>query len=360
MSSKVMDCVIMAGGRGTRFWPLSRNSQPKQLLKIIGDQSMIQITVDRLRKIKFVKDIFIIASSDLAAKFKNNINSIPEEHIIIEPSGKNTAPCIGLAAYHLLNQDPDSVMGVFPADHLIIGHRKFSGALDTARDLASSQDALITIGVVPSSPHTGYGYIQFDRRKELIEGKAFKVKTFAEKPTRAAAERFLKSGDFLWNSGMFVWKTSSYIQAMQNLMPEHYEILKEIGDSIGSKDYQSTLDARWEYLTPQSVDYGILEKAKNIFVVRSEFDWSDVGSWNSFYEILPKNGKGNVIRGDALVLDSKNNLVYSNTRLTAIVGIENLVIVNTDDATLIISRDRVEEVKDIVALLRKSGRDELL
>jgi len=318
------------------------------------------MTVDRLRKISFVQDIFIIAGPELATKIKKDVENIPEEHIIIEPSGKNTAPCIGLAAYHILNRDPDSIMGVFPSDHLIVGHKKFSGALERARNLAESQEALVTIGIVPTSPHTGYGYIQFDRRNELVEGKAYGVKTFAEKPTQTVAKRFLKSGDFLWNSGMFVWKTSTFIQAMQAFMPEHYEALKEIGDTIGSREYQSTLDARWDYLAPQSVDYGILEKAKNIFVVRSEFDWSDVGSWNSFYEILPKNGDGNVIRGDALILDAKNNLVYSNSRLTAIMGLENVIVINTNDATLVMSRDRVEEVKEIVDLLKKSGRDELI
>lgn len=360
MKSRAIYCVIMAGGRGTRFWPLSRASRPKQLLKMIGDRSMIQMTVDRLRKIKFVKGIMIIAGPDLVARIKDEIEGIPGENIIIEPSGKNTAPCIGLAAYHLSTQDPDTIMGVFPADHIIVGHKAFSGALSTARDLAASQNALVTIGVVPSSPHTGYGYIQFDRKNELLEGKAYKVKTFAEKPTQSAAKRFLRSGDFLWNSGMFVWKASTYLEAMQSLMPEQYEILREVGESVGSKNYQSTLDARWEFLAPQSVDYGILEKAKNIYVVRSEFEWSDVGSWNSFYEMLPKNGDGNVIRGDALVLDAKNNLIHSNSKMTAIVGMENIVVVNTDDATLILPRDRVEEVKKIVNLLQKSGSDDLL
>lgn len=360
MKTDGMYSIIMAGGRGTRFWPLSRNSRPKQLLKIVGNRSMLQITVDRLRKIKFVNDIVIISGPELAERVKDEIGGVAEENIIVEPSGKNTAPCIGLAAYHLLRRDPDVVMGVFPADHLIVGHKKFSEALAVAKDLAQKESALVTLGVVPSSPHTGYGYIQFDRRNELVEGRVYRVKTFAEKPTPSVAEKFLKSGDFLWNSGMFVWKASTYLEAMESLMPEEYEIIRDIGESVGSEDYSTTLDDQWELLTPQSVDYGILEKAKNIFVVRSEFEWSDVGSWESFYEILPKNGAGNVIRGDTLVVDSENSLIHSDSRLTAVVGMENVVIVNTDDATLVVSRDRVEEVKRIVTLLEKSGRDEIL
>ncbi len=350
----------MAGGRGTRFWPLSRDSRPKQLLNIIGDRSMLQITVDRLRKMDFMKEIVIVSGREQESRIKDEIEGVSHENIIVEPSGKNTAPCIGLSAYHLLKRDPHSVMGVFPADHLIVGHKKFSAALRTASELARSEDALVTIGVVPSSPHVGYGYIQFDQRNELIEGKAYKVKTFAEKPSRSVAERFLKSGDFLWNSGMFVWKASAYLDAMETLLPEHYEILKDIGESVGTEDYPSTLEDQWELLTPKSVDYGILEKAENIVVVRSEFEWSDLGSWNSFYDMLPKNGSGNVIRGDAIVVDAENSLIHSNSKLTAVIGLKNIVVVNTDDATLVVSRDRVEEVKKIVTLLKKSGRDEVL
>ena len=251
-------------------------------------------------------------------------------------------------------------MGVFPSDHLIVGHKEFSEALSTAKELAQSRNSLVTLGIVPASPQTGYGYIQFHKKKALIADKAYRVRTFAEKPTQSVAKRFLKSGDFLWNSGMFIWKASTYLEAMESLMPEHYEILKEIGDAVGTEHYQSALDDRWEYLMPESVDYGILEKSKNICVVKSEFKWSDVGSWNSYYEMLAKNGDGNVVKGDAIVLDGRNSLIHSNGRLTAIVGIDDIVVVNVEDATLVVPRDRVEEVKEIVTLLRKSGRNELL
>ena len=352
--------VIMAGGKGTRFWPLSRNARPKQLLKIIGDTTMLQMTVDRLRKVRFVEDIYVVSGPDLAQQIGSEIDGITKDNIIIEPSGKNTAPCIGLVAQHLLKRDPEAVMGVFPSDHIIVGYRSFSGALRIARDIAVSDHYLVTFGVVPSSPHTGYGYIQFDKRNELPEGKAFEVKTFAEKPTLTVARRFLKSGDFLWNSGMFVWRAGSFMDAMEHLMPEHFNILTEIGDTIGKQHYQSTLNDKWSFLSPESLDYGILERADNICVVRAEFEWNDVASWNSYYDILPSNGDGNVVRGDGIVVDGSGNLIHSNNKLTAVVGLDNVAVVNTPDATLVVSRDHAEEIKKVVELLQKEGRDEVL
>lgn len=353
-------CVIMAGGRGTRFWPLSRNSRPKQLLKIIGDHSMLQMTVDRLRKINFVEDIYIITGPDLEETIKNEIEGVSPDRIIVEPSGKNTAPCIGLAALHIAAKNPDSIMGVFPADHLIIGHQKFSSALRIAMNLTVGKDALVTFGIVPNSPHTGYGYIQFDKRKETVPGKVYMVKTFAEKPNERVAKRFVRSGEFLWNSGIFVWKVSSILSAIELHMPELSQSLLAIHDALGKRYYHSTLLDQWELIKPESIDYGILEKSDNIYMVKSGFQWSDVGSWNSFFELSPKNGMGNVVKGDVIVLDGENNLIHSNGKLTAVIGLDNVVIINTPDATLVVSRDKVEDVKELVNLLEESGREEVL
>ena len=350
----------MAGGHGTRFWPVSRKNRPKQLLNIIGDQTMLQMTVDRLRKIRFIEDIYIVVGSDLAKTIEKEVEGVPKKNIIVEPSGKNTAPSIGLVASHLLARDPDAVMGVFPADHLIVGHRLFSGALSSALKLVNSDPLLVTLGIVPSSPHTGYGYIQFDKKRSLEDGKAFGVKTFAEKPTASAAKRFLESGDFLWNSGMFVWKASVYLEAMRDHMAVHHEIMEEIGQTVGTGKYQSTLEAKWDSLSPESVDYGILEKASNIYVVKSEFTWSDMGSWNSYFELLPKKGDGNVVKGDGLVIDGGGNLIYSLDKLTTVMGLSDIAVINTDDATLIVPRDRVEEIKTIVSMVKQKGRDDLL
>ncbi len=350
----------MAGGKGTRFWPLSRNARPKQLLNILGDSSMLQMTVDRLRKMSFVEGIYIICGADLKRKISRKLVGIETRNIIVEPSGKNTMPPIGLMAEHFMRIDKDAVMAVFPADHLIIGHRAFSDALKTAHDLASQDETLVTIGVVPSSPHTGYGYIQFNKKKEIVPGKAYGVKTFAEKPNLSAAKRFLASGDFLWNSGMFVWRASVFLQNVQDHMPEDFTALEEIGYSIRTKHYKSSLEDNWKKLTPESVDYAILERAKNISVVQAEFQWSDIGSWNAYFELLPKNGKGNVIKGDGIVIGGNNNLVHSKGRFTAVVGADNMVVINTKDATLVVPQDRVEEVKQLVEKLRNKGREEVL
>ena len=352
--------VIMAGGRGTRFWPLSRKDRPKQLLNIIGDQSMLQMTVDRLRKIRFIEEIYIITGRDLAETISSEIDGVPKENIIIEPSGKSTAPSIGLAAVHLLADDPEAVMGVFPADHLIVGHRAFSNALSVGRKLAESEEMLTTLGVVPASAHTGYGYIQFDKNRPFLDNRAFGVKTFAEKPTVAAAKRFIASGDFFRNSGMFVWKAKAFLEAMEVNMPIHYEIMTKIGEAVGTRRYKSTLEAEWDNFTSESIDYGILEQAKNICVVQAEFTWSDVGSWNAYYDLMTKKGKGNVIKGEGTVIDGGGNLIHSNGKMTTLLGLSDIAVINTDDVTLVIPRERVEEIKIIVSMLEKSGKEKLL
>ena len=352
--------VIIAGGRGTRFWPISRKKRPKQLLNIIGDQSMLQMTVDRLRKIRFIEDIYIATGKDLAKTISKEVEGVPRKNIIVEPSGKNTAPSIGLVAGHLLKRDPDAVMGVFPADHLIVGHRPFYQSLSTAFNLVSKKEILITFGIVPSSAHIGYGYIQYNKKKILEDDIAFGVKTFAEKPTLSAAKRFIKSGDFLWNSGIFVWKASVYMKAMEDHLPIQYDIIKNIVSKVGTNKYKSILESEWDRISQESVDYGILEKAQNIGVVKSDFVWSDVGSWDAYYNLMTKKKDGNVIKGDGLVIDGTNNLIHSSEKFTSVLGLSNIAVINTNDSTLIVPRERVEEIKTILSVLEKNDRNELL
>ena len=360
MSRSKMVGVIMAGGRGTRFWPLSRRDRPKQMLNIVGQQSMLQMTVDRLRKLRFIEEIYIVAGRDLAEKISNENKGGQNENIIVEPSGKNTAVSIALVAVHLRQKNPDTVMGVFPADHLIIGHRAFSTALLAGRKLAESDDMLSTLGVVPSSSHTGYGYIQFDKKKPFLDKRAFGVKTFAEKPTTAAAKRFIASGDFLWNSGMFVWKARTYLEAMELHMPIHWEIMSKICDAVGTGRYKTTLEGEWDNLTSESIDYGILEHAQNICVVQAEFTWSDLGSWDAYYDIMTKKQDGNVIKGEAVVIDGSGNLIHSNGKLTTVLGLSDIAVINTDDATLVIPRERVEEIRKIVSHIEEKGKENFL
>ena len=352
-----MHCVILAGGSGTRFWPYSRKNRPKQLLQIFGDQSMLQITVDRLKKLKSTKKIFIITRNELRDSIASEIKGINPENIIVEPSGKNTAPAIGLMALKISQNDPDAVMGVFPADHLIIGHHDFQESINQAHHLAKKFSNLITIGIKPTFTSTAYGYIQFEKKKNKENIDVYRVKTFAEKPHEKLAKRFITSGDFLWNAGIFVWKISTILASMQMHMPELYEYLVEIKKCI-QKD--EPFNHIWKNIVPDSIDYGLMEKSDNIFVIRGKFEWSDLGSWNALYNVFAKSNDGNVIRGSGMVLDGENNLVHSNGRFTAIVGADDLVVINTEDATLVVPKEKVENVKDIVSWLKEQGREDLL
>ncbi len=347
----------MAGGSGTRFWPFSRNNRPKQLLKIVGDTSMLQMTVDRLKKINTVQDVFIVTRADLADTIKAEITGVDPENIIIEPSGKNTAPCIGLSALQISKIQSDAVMGVFPADHLIVGHKKFEKAINTAKHIARKKDALVTIGLKPTFPSTGYGYIQIDADSDVDHLDAYTVKVFAEKPHLSLAKKFIASGDFLWNSGIFVWKADTFLNKVEKHMPDLHVQLNKINNKLDKKENFKSI---WEAINPESIDYGIMEKSEDVYLIKAEFDWSDLGSWNTVYEYMPKNDAGNAIRGDGVVYDGKNNFIQSDKQLTAIVGLDNIVVVNTDDATLVIPKDRVEDVKDLVEQLKIQKREKLL
>ena len=348
----------MAGGSGTRFWPLSRKENPKQLLNIVGGSSMLQMTVDRLRKIKFVDDIFIVTRSDLADKIFETIEGIPIENIIVEPSGKNTAPCIGLSALHLEMLKKDSVMGVFPADHLIVGHQKFQKALKTANQLVQEKYSITTIGIKPTYPSTAYGYIQYTKDKVAGQVDTYHLKTFAEKPHFSLAKRFIKSGDFLWNSGIFIWRANVLLDLMKVYLPDLYKQLIKMKPIIKKNQDISNL---WETITPESIDYGIMEKVgSDAYVIKADFEWSDLGSWNALYDILPKSNGGNVVRGEGMVLNGKDNFIHSQDHFTAVVGLENVVIIHTDDATLVVHKDQVEKVKSMVDLVTESNRGDLL
>ena len=352
-----MYCVIMAGGSGTRFWPYSRHKRPKQLLKIVGETSMLQMTVDRLKKINAVQEIFIVTREDLADVIKEEISGIKPENIIIEPSGKNTAPCIGLSALKIAKLQKNALMGIFPADHLIVGYKRFDKAITSAKHIARKKKALVTIGLKPTFPSTGYGYIQYDPKSDVDHLDAYNVKVFAEKPHLSLAKKFIRSGDFLWNSGMFIWTVDTFLKNVKKHMPDLFHQFEQIDKLINAgKDFKEV----WEGIKPESIDYGIMEKAKDVYLIKAKFEWSDLGSWNTVYDYMRKTDEGNAIKGDGIVLNGKNNFIQSDNKLTAIVGLDNIVVVNTDDATLVISKDRVENVKELVDYFKKQNRKELL
>ena len=295
-----MKCVILAGGSGTRFWPYSRHHHPKQLLNIIGDTSMLQMAVDRLKKIKKVTDIYIITRKNLYDLIIQNIKGIKPEHVIVEPSGKNTAPAIGMMAAYLAIDNPDAVMGIFPADHLIVGHRKFEKAISTANHLAKKGDNLVTIGIKPHYPSTAYGYIQYDEKSEEDHIDAYHVKTFAEKPHKKLAERFIASGDFVWNAGMFFWRAGIFMDSLKTFMPDLADSLNKIAPKLHAGEQ---FDGLWKFIDSESIDYGLLEKAENIYVVTGDFKWNDIGSWSALYDVLNVKDDGNIVRGNGKVMN---------------------------------------------------------
>lgn len=356
--------VIMAGGVGTRFWPRSREKSPKQFLEIIGKKTMIQTTVERLDKFVRIQDIFVVTNKTQQALVKKQIPELPEENIITEPVGRNTAPCIGLAAMHVLNLDPDAVMVVLPSDHLIQKVDEFQRVLSVAVETAYKSSSLLTIGITPTHPETGYGYIQmFDEKGDhnpYFDKGVLKVKTFAEKPNLATAEKFLKSGDFLWNSGMFVWRADAILNQMQTCLPDMFAELAKIRQVLGTPQYQSTLDKVYGLIRGISIDYGVMEKAEAVYVIPGDFGWNDVGSWREVLKVSGKDDNGNSINGKVISRDAKNCLVYSPDKLVAVIGAEDLVIINTDDAILVCKSNRSQDVKEIADYLRRKQMNEYL
>ncbi|MBO8130382.1 MAG: mannose-1-phosphate guanylyltransferase [Candidatus Marinimicrobia bacterium] len=355
-----MYVVILAGGAGKRFWPLSRRENPKQFLDIIEkNRSMLRLTYDRLKNITGIENIYLVAGSQFFEKTLDDLPEFPQENYIMEPSGKNTAPCIGLAAIHLMKKDPEAVMGVFPADHHILNTDEFIETVKLGENIAREKNGLVTFGINPTKPATGYGYIQIDKRNEFIKNKVYKVKTFAEKPNLETAVKFLETREFLWNSGMFVWKVSVIMNALRVYMPELYESLMRIHDAIDKPRYEHVLKTEWALIHPESIDYGVMEKAGNVFVVKSDFFWSDVGSWDSVYELSKKDESGNVASDKFVEIDTEGCLI-SSKKLVATVGVKDLIIIQSGDAVLIAKRGESEKVKQIVEKLEKMGLNKYL
>ena len=351
--------VIMAGGVGKRFWPQSRRATPKQLLSIAGDESMLRMTVDRLKHVTQADHILIITNADQEVAIRLECPELPKENILIEPEGKNTAPAIGLAAIIIQSRDPEAVMGVFPADHFIQDPKAFSDYIKQGIKIAVDMKGLVTFGVVPTRPATGYGYIQFHDRTNPEE-PIYAVKAFAEKPDYETAQLFLKSGDFLWNSGMFVWQVDSILKSYQEFLPEIWDSLDNIKGAIGKPIWDSVLTVEWATLRSISIDYGVMEKAKNVYVVKVDFSWNDVGSWDAVHEMREKDNNQNVSKGDVIFQEAENNLVYAEGKTVAMIGVDDLVVIDTEDALLIIPRGQSERVKDVVDAFEKEKRDTLL
>lgn len=353
--------VIMAGGRGERFWPKSRNSCPKQFLSLTKDgETMIQKTIKRLLPIVDIEDIYIVTNAMYISIIKEQIPEIPEENILAEPCARNTAPCIALAGAVISRKYEDSVMLVLPSDHLINYEELYIKTLKKAISAAESGKNLVTIGITPTYPETGYGYINFS--SETLEGNddAYKVERFVEKPNLETAKEYLSSGKYLWNSGMFIWKVSSIMQSFKSLMPDIYEGALKIGQSYGTPDFESVLEKEFTAFRSESVDFGIMEKAEDIYTISGSFGWDDVGNWLAVERINEIDNSKNYIEGNVISVNSQRATICGGKRLIAAVGVEDLIIVDTDDAVLVCSKNNTQDVKRVIAELKEQGRTDLI
>jgi mannose-1-phosphate guanylyltransferase len=351
-----MYAVLLAGGVGTRFWPMSRKAYPKQLLSFSGKKSMLQKTYDRINTLIPDENILVITSADLKKEIENQLPTLPSDNIIGEPEGKNTAPCIGLAATMIEKiASENEIMVILPADHLVSKVANFRKTIKDGVDFAKNNDCLITLGVEPTYPETGYGYIQLDEKNSSKHQKeVYKVRTFAEKPNLETAERFMKSGDFLWNSGMFIWSVKSIMKEIDEHLPELSADLKLIGKHVGKATFRKFLAEMYSRTKSLSIDYGIMEVTNNVYVIKSNFQWNDLGSWEAVYNISNKDKNGNVCHAKKeMLVNTSNNYFYSPKKLIAAVDVEGLVVVDMDDAILICSKEKSQEVKAIVDYLKR-------
>ena len=340
-------CIIMAGGAGSRFWPMSRTNFPKQFLDILGTgKTLIQQTYDRYAKLVPKENIYIITAEDYTGIVKKQIPDIAEENILAEPSRKNTAPCIAYIAFKLINKDPKALMIAAPSDNLILETDDFIKTAKKAFSFVDHINALVTIGVKPTYPNTGYGYIQHDTAEAAPD--VYKVKTFTEKPNVELAKAFISSGDFLWNAGIFTWKVKNVLTAFEKYLPEVYEVFAAEKDKFNTDKEKEAIESIYPQCTNISIDFGVMEKAENVYVICSEFGWSDLGSWTSLYVNSVKDKSGNAIYGDnVLTYGTTNTLInVSGDKLLVIQGLKDYIVVETDNVLLICSKENEHEIKN--------------
>ncbi|MBY0507514.1 MAG: NTP transferase domain-containing protein [Bryobacteraceae bacterium] len=349
----------MAGGRGTRFWPRSRKSHSKQVLSFTGDRTLIQQTVDRLAQVLPPERIFVLTNPILRAEIVRQLPGVPKRQILAEPAQRNTAPAIGLAAHLIGQQDPDAVMGVFPADHVITKPARFLKFVRAAYQ-GASQGQVVVLGIQARWAETGYGYVEFPEGFAAGGTTPLRVLSFREKPKLADAEQYLASGRFCWNAGMFFWKTSVFTGALREFMPKTATLLAGL-PKASARSFPAELARVFPLCENVSVDYGIMEKAKGITgLATDDIGWNDVGSWNAVYELLTRKAGDNVTRGESLAIDSRGNYVDAGGKLVALVGVENLVVVDTPDALLVTTRQQSQKVGEMVKLLERLQREDLL
>ena len=351
--------LIMAGGRGERFWPRSRQSLPKQFLSLTDDKkTMLQLTVERILPLVAMEDIFIVTNRGYRELVRAQLPELPEGNILCEPVGKNTAPCIGLGAVHIAKKYGDAVMMVLPSDHLIKYTSLFLNTLTDACEVAEQGGNLVTLGIAPDCPETGYGYIKFQPEQTL--GRAFAVDKFVEKPDLETAKAYLASEQYLWNSGMFIWKTSTILDNLQAHLPETYAGLCKIREAIGTPMEEQVLEREFQGFRAESIDYGVMEKAQDIYILSGAFGWDDVGSWLAVSRIKRSNELGNVVEGNVVTVDTRDTIIQGGGKLIAAVGLEDMIVVDSEDALLICEKAHAGDIKKVLENLKICNRREYL
>ena len=349
--------LILAGGRGTRFWPRSRKRNAKQVLNVAGERTLIQATVDRLAPVIPPERLWVLTNDHLRDVIVKQLPEVPKRQIMAEPAQRNTAPAIGLAAQILQSQDKDAVMGVFPADHVIGRPTTYRAALKAALK-GAAQGKIMVVGIQPRWPETGYGYVEFP--KGAKSGAPAAVKQFREKPDLKKAKRYLAAGNFFWNSGMFFWRCDVLLEELRKHLPKTATILASL-PRFGSTKFATALAESFPRCENISIDFGVLEKAKGVCgIPAGDFGWNDVGSWNAVYELQERDDEGNALLNETVVLDSADNFVDAKGKLVALLGVKGLIIVDTPDALLVASRDKAQQVGDVVKALEKLKRTDLL
>ncbi len=350
--------VIMAGGLGARLWPRSSERHPKQFIHLIGEGTMIQNTVARLAPLFAYDDIYIVAPQSLAQMIRQQLPAIPATNIILEPFGRNTAPCLALAAYVLSERlSPDTVITALPSDHVVHNVREFQQNIELTQQAAAELKGFVTLGVKPTRPETGYGYVQqSDNHKKVgafFDQGIRKVYTFAEKPDVATAQRFCDAGDFLWNTGIFSSTLGTFFAAFESCLPDHAALFKFIQLNYGKDSYLQALQDMYQQMRSVSIDYGVMEKAQNVYVLEGSFGWSDVGTWDEIYRLSMKDAKNNVIEGDVIALDTSNCLISSSQKFIGVVGINDIIVVDSENALVICKRGESQKVKELVDYMRR-------
>jgi mannose-1-phosphate guanylyltransferase len=364
--------IILAGGRGTRFWPRSRARLPKQLLSIVGQKTMLEQTYERLTPLFPRSHIWVVTNHELARAVRRQLPQVPSRQALIEPFGRNTAAAIGLAAVHLLKEESggDALMAVLPADHFILKPARYRQIVRAALKVAAQPGALAVLGIPPSRPETGYGYIERaprgKSRQSAMGGDAYVVRRFTEKPSLRLARNYIAAGRYLWNAGMFFWRVSTFLENLERHLPKTHAALMRLAETIGASRYATALEREYSRLENISVDYAILEPASRdprhsrVFVIPAEVGWSDIGSWAAVYELSAKRPGANVSTGRVLALDATGNLIWSPSKFVAAVGVSDLIVVETSDALLVCSRERAQDVGRVVKWLEQHRLQKLL